>query len=223
MGGALGYNPRMRFQLQQRALRAARTEAGAARVLHAAKRLFVRGGGSGFSARGVAKEAALSLGAVQHFFPTRAALLAATLESVVNEYETAYSAIFAALPLDGEARLMRVIDWLIDDSWRPQTRQFFLGFWALSCHDRNAARLLDQAYAHHCANLAAFVKAARPALGDARCRALALQVAALIEGLTVLSGLGAHKRARERIRGDVREAVLRLISPAAALSGRSGG
>ena len=213
MTGALGYNPRMRFQLQPGARSATTAGAGATRVLRAAKRLFVRSGGSGFSARGVAKQAGLSLGAVQHFFPTRAALLAATLESVVNEYEAAYAAIFAQLPLDGEARLLRVIDWLIDDSWRPQTRQFFLGFWALSCHDRNAARMLDQAYAHHCANLAAFVKAARPALGDGRCRALALQVAALIEGLTVLSGLGAHKRARERIRGDVRAAVLRLIGP----------
>lgn len=217
MTGALGYNPRMRFQLQSGARPTTAAGAGATRVLRAAKRLFVRSGGSGFSARGVAKEAGLSLGAVQHFFPTRAALLAATLESVVNEYEAAYAAIFAKLPLDGEARLLCVIDWLIDDSWRPRTRQFFLGFWALSCHDRNAARMLDQAYAHHCANLAAFVKAARRALGDARCRALALQVAALIEGLTVLSGLGAHKRARERIRGDVRAAVLRLIGPEGSL------
>jgi hypothetical protein len=29
----------------------------------------------------------------------------------------------------------------------------------------------------------------------------------------VLCGLGAHKRARERVRGDVREAVRRLIGP----------
>ena len=215
MTGALGYNPRMRFQLQPGARSATTAGAGAARVLRAAKRLFVRSGGSGFSARGVAKEAGLSLGAVQHFFPTRAALLAATLEAVVNEYETAYAAIFAKLPLDGEARLLRVIDWLIDDSWRPQTRQFFLGFWALGCHDRNAARMLDQAYAHHCANLAAFIKAARPGLGDGSCRALALQIAALIEGLTVLGGLGAQKRGHSRIRADVRAAVLRLIGPAA--------
>jgi AcrR family transcriptional regulator len=122
MTGALGYNPPMRFQLQPGARRATTAGTGATRVLRAAKRLFVRSSGSGFSARGVAKEAGLSLGAVQHFFPTRAALLAATLESVVNEYEAAYAAIFAKLPLDGEARLLRVIDWLIDDSWRPRTR-----------------------------------------------------------------------------------------------------
>jgi len=206
----------MRFQLQRPAHRRAGTDAGAARVLRAARRLFVRSGGAGFSARGVAREAALSLGAVQHFYPTRAALLAAMLEFVVNEYDAAYAAILARLPLDGEARLLHLVDWLIEDSWRPQTRQFFLGFWALGCHDRNAARMLDRAYAHHCANLAAFIKAARPALADARCHALALQLAALIEGLTVLGGLGAQRRTRPRVRAEARAAVLRLLGPGAA-------
>jgi AcrR family transcriptional regulator len=213
----------MRFQLQSRTRQSAAADAGALRVLRAARRLFLRTGGSGFSARGVAREAALSLGAVQHFYPTRAALLAAMLEFVVNEYDAAYAALFARLPLDGEARLLRLVDWLIEDSWRPPTRQFFLGFWALGCHDANAARMLDRAYAHHCANLAGFVKAARPGLADSRCHALALQLAALIEGLTVLGGLGAQRRRRGAIRAAARATVLRLIGPdAAGVSGRSG-
>jgi AcrR family transcriptional regulator len=143
MTGALGYNPRMRFQLQSGARPTTAAGAGATRVLRAAKRLFVRSGGSGFSARGVAKEAGLSLGAVQHFFPTRATLLAATLESVVNEYEAAYAAIFAAAA-GRRARLLCVIDWLIDDSGaRGRGSSWLLG---AQLPDRNAARMLDQAY-----------------------------------------------------------------------------
>ena len=46
------------------------------RILRAATRLFIKAGGTGFTTRGVAKKAGLSLGAVQHFFRTKDQLMA---------------------------------------------------------------------------------------------------------------------------------------------------
>jgi AcrR family transcriptional regulator len=60
------------------------------KILRAAKRVFVRNGGAAFSARGVAKEAKVSLGAVQHFFPSKNDLLAAMLEYVISDCSSSY-------------------------------------------------------------------------------------------------------------------------------------
>ena len=80
----------MRFHLRAPEHRAFDENSSSLKIVKAAKRVFLRGTDSGFSMRNVAKEAGMSMGAVQHFFPTRDELMAAMLEYVVNEYEAAY-------------------------------------------------------------------------------------------------------------------------------------
>ncbi len=182
------------------------------KVLQAATRVFIRDGGAKFTVRGVAKEAGLSLGAVQHFFPTKHALLAATLEYVVNEYERAYQKLYDELPMSGEARLLGVLDVLIADIWKQDTRKFFFGFWALACHDPTAGRFLAEMYLHHVKRLGAFIGAARPGLSEARCEDLAIQVGSMIEGLMLFAAPGGRRIAtRERMARMVKETVLRLL------------
>jgi len=182
------------------------------KILQAAKRVFIRDGGGKFSARGVAKEAALSLGAVQHFFPTKHDLLAAMLEYVVNEYERAYQRLCDQLPMNGEARLLGVFEILIADIWKRDTRKFFFGFWALACHNPAAGKLLDEMYRHHVKRLGAFVGAARPGLSEARCEDLAIQIAAMIEGLMLFSAPAGRRIAtRGRMNQMVKETMLRLL------------
>lgn len=183
------------------------------RILQAARRVFIREGGAKFSARGVAKEAGLSLGAVQHFFPAKRDLLTATLEYVVNEYENAYQRLCDRLPLNGETRLLGVLDILVADIWQRDTRKFFFGFWALACHDTAAGRLLSEMYAFHVRRLGAFLGAARPGLSERRCEELAMQVAALIEGLMLFTApLGKRFTTRRRMQQMVRQSVQRLLS-----------
>lgn len=183
------------------------------KILQAAKQVFIRAGGAKFSARGVAKEAGLSLGAVQHFFPAKRDLLTATLEYVVNEYESAYQRLCDRLPLNGETRLLGVLDILVADIWRRDTRKFFFGFWALACHDAAAGKLLSEMYAFHVRRLSAFLAAARPGLSERRCEELAMQIAALIEGLMLFSApIGKRFTTRRRMQQMVRKSVLRLLS-----------
>ena len=203
----------MRFHLRAPEHRAFDENSSSLKIVKAAKRVFLRATDSGFSMRNVAKEAEMSMGAVQHFFPTRDELMAAMLEYVVNEYEAAYERVFSELPFNGEARLLGVIDYLALDITRPQTRQFFFALWALSCHSPFAAALVEKMYSHHRRNLAAFVGAARPALSEEKCLEAAVQIAALIDGLMLFTAPGAkHFGSRAAVARTVRAAVERLLA-----------
>jgi AcrR family transcriptional regulator len=183
------------------------------KILQAAKQVFIRDGGGKFSARGVAKEAGLSLGAVQHFFPVKRDLLAAMLEYVVNEYEGAYQRMCDRLPMNGETRLLGVLDILVADIWKRDTRKFFFGFWALACHNTAVGKLFGEMYAFHVRRLGAFLGAARPGVSESRCEELAIQIAAMIEGLMLFSApVGKQFTTRDRMCQMVKETVLRLLS-----------
>jgi AcrR family transcriptional regulator len=187
--------------------------AGALRILQAAIRLFIRAGGTGFTARGVAKEAGLSLGAVQHFFRTRDQLLAAMLQQFLSDYGRAYDRLAAELPFNGEARLMGALDYLIADAWRPDARRFFFNLYALSCHNPFVARLFNDVYAHHRRRIAGFIGAARPNLSEQQCYDFALQVAALLEGLMVYTAPEAESVGlRAPLTELIKESVRRLIT-----------
>jgi AcrR family transcriptional regulator len=134
----------MRFAIRTPAHRAFDENASSLRIVEAAKQVFLRSADAGFSMRNVAKEAGMSMGAVQHFYPTRDQLIAAMLEYVANEYETVYERVFNELPFNGEARLLGIVDYLVADIVRPETRQFFFALWALGCHNKFAAALVDE-------------------------------------------------------------------------------
>jgi len=163
------------------------------RILQAAKDVFIREGGATFSARRVAKAAKLSLGSVQHVFPTMDELVTAMLEHVNDGYETAYQEMAARLPFNAEQRLGAYLDYLFEDICRHDMRKFWFGFWALSCHSKHVDSLLNRAYAHHCNNVAGFIGAARPGLSETRCRELATHVVALIDGMMLFTGLGERE------------------------------
>src|SRR5437764_527458 len=65
----------MRFSLRAPEHRAFDENSSSLRIAKAAKRVFLRAGDAGFSMRNVAKEAGMSMGAVQHFYPTRDGLM----------------------------------------------------------------------------------------------------------------------------------------------------
>jgi AcrR family transcriptional regulator len=188
------------------------TQRGAERILEAARRVFVRSGGTAFSARGVAKEARLSLGAVQHFFRTKDELLAATMQHVLAAFWREYDRLQAELPYNAEARLLGAIDILVDDVWRQDSRKFFFGLYALSCHNAFAQKLVDDVFKHHRRRLAGYLGAARPHLTEQQSLDLALQIGAMVDGLMVYTGPDSKAiRPRSKLASLVKATVLRLI------------
>jgi AcrR family transcriptional regulator len=203
----------MRFSIRTPGHRAFDENPSSLKIVKAAKQVFLRETDSGFSMRNVAKEAGMSMGAVQHFYPTRDRLMAAMLEFVVNEYEAAYERVFSELPFNGEARLLGVIDYLVLDITRSETRQFFFALWALGCRSKFAATLIDEMYSHHRRNLAALIGAARPTLAEEKCFEIAAQVAALIDGMMIFTGPGTkHFPSRAALGKMVKASVKKLLA-----------
>jgi len=205
----------MRFVIRTPAHRVFDESPATLKLLKAAKQVFLRSGDSTFTMRNVAKEAGISVGAVQHYYPSRDQLVAAMLEYVVNDYEDAYERVFKTLPFNGEARLLGALDYLASDLCDQETRQFFFALWALGCHNKFAAALVDEMYWHHCRNLASFIGAARPGFTEQECFDAATKIAAMIEGLMIFTGARTkHALSRTSVTRMVRTAVVKLLEAA---------
>jgi hypothetical protein len=72
---------------------------------------------------------------------------------------------------------------------------------------------MNEMYAYHWGNVAAFVGAARPNLSEKQCKAVSMQIAAYIDGLMLFTGRGAKRGfCRQEFHDMVVASVLRLIS-----------
>lgn len=202
----------MRFKPKEQTSRSFEDNERMLRIVTAAKDVFLESGDSAFTIRNVARMAGMSMGAVQHFYPTRDRLLAAMLEYTATQYRNAYQRVLRKVPDNGEARLEATLNYLITDAMRPQTRRFFFALWALSCHNPIGARLVHQMYDHYRQNLATFIRAARPTLPSKRCGELALFVGSTIEGLTVLTGpVATAPAAAATLRRNIAQSILEVI------------
>jgi AcrR family transcriptional regulator len=182
------------------------------RVLKAAKAVFIRDGATVFSARRVAKEVGLSLRSVQHYYPTTERLLAAVVDLVIQEFESAYGELYKKLPFNAEARLLGVIDILLASNWQQDTRRVFYGLYALSCYKKFAAKLMDRMYARHTHQLATLIGAARSHLTEKRCMELAVIVAATLDGTMIFTGPGEGRLiSKSALSQTVRAGILALL------------
>jgi AcrR family transcriptional regulator len=193
-----------------------RTSDTRTRILQAARRLFIGEGWAAFTTRRVAREAGVSLGSLQHFFPSKEQLLAGMLEEVIADYGRRYAELEGAPPPNAEERLLAAVELLVNDIWRVESRKFFMNLFALSCHNVFAGRLLNEVYAHHRRRMATYVAAARPGLAERDCLDLGLMIAGLIEGLMIYTVPDAKAvGSRAQLVALVRRTVRRLIGPAA--------
>jgi AcrR family transcriptional regulator len=181
-------------------------------ILRAARRVFLRDGPGGFSARRVAKEAKLGVGSVQHVFPTTEALLAGLFEDVVAGYDAAYEQLLAGLPFNPRARFEAIVSYLVDDLADQDTRRLFFGLWALSCHNAHVARLMESAYAYHRDNMAGYIAALRTDLSDDACRLLAIQVIAMIDGGMIFTAPRSRIVAARDFTAALKRSVLALVA-----------
>lgn len=183
------------------------------RVLKAAKAVFIRDGASVFSARRVAKEVSLSLRSVQHYYPTTEKLLAAVVDLVISEFESAYEELYKKLPYNAEARLLGVVDILLASNWHQDTRRVFYGLYALSCYKKFAAKLLERMNARHTHQLAILIGAARSHLTEKQCMELAIIVAAILDGTMLFTAPGEERLiSKSALSQSVRDSILALLS-----------
>jgi TetR/AcrR family transcriptional regulator len=187
-----------------------------AMILLAAKVVFVRDGPERFSARQVAAEAGMSLGNLQHFFPTKNDLVAGLIQHVSLSYEGLYLRPTAAPPVDPMKRLTSLIEQQLNATFDHETRRLFFGLYVLACHDKYAAMLVDRMYRRFRGDLAALIMTGYPKIPLTRCEEAAIQIIALTDGLMVVTGPADGKRIDQRaLVSTVLQTALRIIKSAA--------
>jgi AcrR family transcriptional regulator len=132
-------------------------------VLRTARDLLVDEGRAGFSMRRVAERAGMSLGNLQHYFPTQGALVEALLDSILTQsLHGLEQARGRARARPGREALAALVDRLLRYHRDPELCRLFFEIWSLASHDDGARRATARFYARYRAAIAAELAATCP-------------------------------------------------------------
>jgi AcrR family transcriptional regulator len=164
------------------------------KFLDAAADLLREGGFEAFSMRRVAERLGLTLAALQHHFPTRAALIREVIEHRLAWYGANLADTLKGLPDEPRALFLGVLTWLLDDIRHEPTASFTVQFWAFAAYDPDANATLDDFMARYRRFLALIMRGLNPALGEAESLTRAAMISVLVDGtsLLVAPGKPAH-------------------------------
>lgn len=194
-----------------------RYEAGrqrAAVILSAAKHVLVDGGYSQLTLRRVASRAGIPLRHLQYYFRTKNDLLRALCEHICEDYIAKCDALFARKHSTPKVRFTTCIEFLLDDNRDAFSNALFFELWALACHDDHTNRLLDRLYAHYRNYIRDLIAGMRPKASRRVVESRAVQIVALMEGLTLF--IGRNKPHHVALRGVVKDAAESILKLATA-------
>jgi AcrR family transcriptional regulator len=177
-----------RLNVTEPRARRAKGEDRIQKVLLAAEDLLTRRGAEGVSLRDVAEQVGISVGNLQYYFPTRAALLDAVFDHHADIFRDEFAVL--AERVDGPRELLEtLVDyWLGTQHSRTQGLFWYLS--AISPHDDRAREIMDRVYGELPTQMAQWLREIHPTLsrGDALRRAAS--IASLIEGSGLFVGYG---------------------------------
>lgn len=177
-----------------------------------ARTLFVTEGLSGFSMRKVAKSLEMSLGHLQHYFPTRDDLLIAMLEHTAATYITTYEEISHSPASSPQSRLESVLRYLLEDIDAPEIRVFFFEVWPVTIRNATVAAIMQEVYQKNLAGLTAFVRDVRTDLPEIEVEHLTRHVLCLLDGLQLYqSAVRCQGVEVEAIKERAFDAAIRMI------------
>lgn len=184
----------------------------ATEIIAAAKALFIHGGYVEMTMRQVSERVGISLSNVQHYFPTREALLQDLLNEVMTSYDPAYSEITAGIS-DPREKFEAVIRYLITDARNPETEKLFVEIWSIATRDETTRGIVDRMYQHHRGNIESLIAAANPSLSKQTTSLRAALIAMQIEGLMLLISDAKPKHAElAGIEDECVTAILGLVA-----------
>ncbi len=183
------------------ALRPPRAEA----LLDVAAALLVEKGYSGLSFRSVASRAGVGIGNLQHYFPTRAALIHALLE---RTFEASVATLAGRPASDPDTDILAAISHVLEEQGRREPCVLFWELWALSAHDPEASAVMTGFYDRYVAHIAGLIRAARPEVEAEAAHRAGLLIAALLEGASLFRG---HGRPADRLPAGFDTALVSLV------------
>lgn len=179
-----------------------------ARILATARHMLVTAGYDGVVMRAVAAEADMTLGNLQHYFPTREALLAAVVRA---EAETDIEDLQRLRARGGEPeRAFRDSVQTLTRKWRGESGRILalLGFLAL--HLPQFRDMYREVYEQFYAELAHTIGALMPELDRRECLNRARLVTALLDGAAAQVNRGGSARFLDQV---TREALRIAAGP----------
>ncbi|WP_309645817.1 TetR/AcrR family transcriptional regulator [Phenylobacterium sp.] len=160
-------------------------EVRSAEILAAAGRAFIRDGYAAFTLRGVAADVGIRLSTLQHHFPSREILLAATLADVLGGWGVRLRAVALDRTIPVPERMKRVLQVNLDLTLEHDTGPVLWELFALSQREEFARRFAQASYLDFRRVFTRMMAEVRPDLSERQLMAHATLIVAQTEGLTV--------------------------------------
>ncbi|WP_190823509.1 TetR/AcrR family transcriptional regulator [Saccharopolyspora pogona] len=168
-------------------------------LLDAAERVLTEVGNAESSMRAIAAEAGVRIGHLQHYFPSRAALIRCVLERALQRslqrlVDTTGLAVGEESAAGPQAHPSAVVAALLAEHDDPLLVQLYVEIWAIAARDEEIAQVVRDFYDKYTGHVAAFIRHCQPDLPEPQRQAKAQTFAALIEGAALLrSGIAGHR------------------------------
>lgn len=158
-------------------------------IVLSARQVLISHGYAGFTTRRVAEAAGISLGNLTYHFPAKRGLLRALVASLVASYSKRFEELLASAPPPCEGELGPFVRWLLLDSTDEDTVRLFRELWALSLHDDEIRRAVDDFYDDMIALVGRLIRATRPGASELAVSEVIHLLALISEGSAVIYGL----------------------------------
>lgn len=161
-------------------------------ITRAAEKVLVEQGHAALSMRRVADESGMKLGNVTYYFPTKAALIRAMLDSIVESFREPNKLFDEMMPKGPERALARLMEnWMRFNASRRASR-IYVEIWSMANNDVNVSEIVDEYYREGRERIHRTLRVLNPRLSDAELDALALFAVATMEGVMVFVNEGTR-------------------------------
>ena len=159
-------------------------------ILETAQTILVTEGLTNLSARRVADNLGISVGNLAYYFPSKDSLLQAMIEHVIEGYDEELKKAFELFPHDPRQRLEAFLEYMKEDTKKPEVQGFFYQFWGFTTHNEKAAEKRTAMYEHFFKQLLRLLSDIHTTKKKAELENMAFSMLACLEGLHVIFGSG---------------------------------
>lgn len=190
----------------------ARGAQGVEQILRKSEQLLIDEGFAALTLRRISAECGMTQGNLSYYFKSKGELVLALIDAITESYSAALKQIDLDPGLDPEMQLRRYAAIYLDDVATRRTTRIFTELWAISSRDPLVSAKLKGIYDVAANAFAAIAAQVNPALGEERCRTLALSILAILEGHTVFAGSAMPFSAqRQHLAQTACDTVVRMV------------